>query len=85
MGPAMSPQTRLLVASSVISCVMSSCRRRLSSFLRSYSPGPEVIPALEAWEQDRGEALIDPMPIDPQLQQALDLLAATTPAESAGK
>lgn len=54
-------------------------RAPIRGFLESYSPGPDVLPALEAWAADSGQDLIPPMPVDPQLESALDLLRGRHP------
>ncbi|MEE8467550.1 MAG: S41 family peptidase [Planctomycetota bacterium] len=54
-------------------------RGPLYSFLGGYSPGPEVIPALEAWEEAEGLTLIEPLPRDAQLEAALALFAGERP------
>jgi len=54
-------------------------RGRLYSFLSGYSPGPDVIPALEAWEDAEGLELIEPLPRDAQLEAALALFAGERP------
>jgi carboxyl-terminal processing protease len=54
-------------------------RAPIQGFLESYSPGPEVLPALEAWAAESGQDLIPPMPVDPQLESALDLLRGRYP------
>lgn len=56
-----------------------AARERLYTFLESYGPGPEVIPALEAWEAQEGTRLIEPHPEDPQLEAALELLRGRRP------
>ena len=47
--------------------------RQLLTFLRSYGPGPEEVTALEAWEAAEGLDLIEDLPVDAQLTQALTL------------
>jgi carboxyl-terminal processing protease len=54
-------------------------RAALLGFLRSYGPGPEEVPALEAWEEAEGLDLIEELPRDPQLEAALGLLAGRRP------
>jgi carboxyl-terminal processing protease len=57
-------------------------RAPVQGFLQSYSPGPDVLPALEAWAADSGQDLIPPMPMDPQLSSALDLLNGRHPGSN---
>ncbi|MEO2161759.1 MAG: S41 family peptidase [bacterium] len=57
-------------------------RAPIRSFLESYSPGPDVLPALEAWAAESGQDLIPPMPVDPQLESALELLRGRYPGPS---
>ena len=54
-------------------------RARVHQRLADYGPGPEAIPALEAWEEREGVVLIEPMPSDPQLKAALGLLVGQRP------
>ena len=54
-------------------------RDRIHAHLADYSPGPEVIPALEGWEAEEGSRLIEPPPSDPQLTAALDLFLGRRP------
>jgi carboxyl-terminal processing protease len=54
-------------------------RRALTTFLRSYGPGPESVPALEAWEQAENVELVDELPTDPQLVAGLALFAGERP------
>jgi len=59
-------------------------RAPMRGFLHGYSPGPKVLPALEAWAESSGLDLIPPLPVDAQLESALDLLQGRRP-DSAGQ
>jgi len=54
-------------------------RAALLGFLRDYGPGPEALPALEAWERAEGLELIDELPRDAQLEAALGLFEGRRP------
>lgn len=53
--------------------------RDVHAFLENYSPGPEAIPAIEAWEASEGRPLVDPPPEDAQLAAALELFEGRRP------
>lgn len=55
-------------------------RARVHAHLASYSPGPEAIPLLEAWERAEGVPLVGAQPDDPHLVAALELLLGRRPA-----
>ena len=57
-------------------------RAPIQGFLQSYSPGPDVLPALEAWAAESGQDLIPPLPVDLQLESALDLLRGLRPGSA---
>ena len=63
----------------VLAVLGRDARRELRAFLQNYSPGPEVIPAIEAWEAAVGIELLDPLPRDLQLEAALALLRGERP------
>ena len=52
---------------------------RLLGFLRDYGPGPEVLPALEAWERAEDLVLVEELPRDAQLEAALGLFEGRRP------
>ncbi len=57
----------------------TSERARVIDHLHSYGPPPEVLPALERWERERGESVIARAPDDRQLDAALALLRGEAP------
>jgi hypothetical protein len=48
-------------------------------FLASYSPPPNALVALGAWEERTGQRLIEGPPLDRQLDAAIALLAREAP------
>lgn len=54
-------------------------RAALLGFLRDYGPGPEVLPALEAWERAEDLVLVEELPRDAQLEAALGLFEGRRP------
>jgi len=54
-------------------------RRAIHAFLDSYSPPPNALDDLAAWEAEEGVAVLPRPPEDPQLRVALDLLRGVAP------
>ena len=54
-------------------------RRAIHAFLGTYSPPPEDLPELHAWEREEGRELIARAPADPQLDAAVNLLHGRPP------
>ena len=53
--------------------------RALTQHLASYTPPPEALEALRAWEAELGTPLVPGHPVDPQLDGALALFAGERP------
>ncbi|MCZ6597330.1 MAG: S41 family peptidase [Planctomycetota bacterium] len=60
--------------------ISASVRREIHRFLRTYSPPPDALAELEAWEREEGVELVARAPLDPQLDAAVDLLRGKAPA-----
>lgn len=54
-------------------------RQALRDRLARASPPPDCRAALDAWERESGASIVEPIPIDVQLQAALDLFAGKRP------
>ncbi len=54
--------------------------RRIRAFLRTYSPPPSVLPAIEAWEEASEQRLLTLHPDDRQLDAAVALLSGEAPS-----
>ncbi len=59
--------------------LLANERQEVHAFLQGFSPSPESLPALEQWAADSGQDLIDELPMDLQLQSAIDLLNGVQP------
>lgn len=54
-------------------------RQTIHDFLAHYSPPPDALPALKAWEAAESVTLIEAQPQDPQIDAALALFAGKKP------
>ena len=67
------------LAPDVLVKVSNTARRMIHAFLNTYSPPPDAIPLLTAWEDEEGVTVMARAPEDPQLDAAMLLLRGVSP------